>query len=70
MHNVELLVGFQSNQLTNLIHFINKSGLFKGKENPCTFLCFMLYPELLPQPTSLLTILPCTTVIHWRFTSQ
>jgi len=37
MHNTTFLVGFQSDQLTNLIHFVNKSGLLKVKENLCTF---------------------------------
>jgi len=33
MHNMEFLIGFYSDQLSNLIHFVNKSGLLKRKEN-------------------------------------
>jgi len=29
VHTVEFLVGFQSYRLTDLIHFVNKSGLLK-----------------------------------------
>jgi len=44
--HIEFLLGFQSDQLTNLIHFVNKSGLLKQKENLCTCSCFLLHPEL------------------------
>ena len=60
MHTMEFLIGFHSDWLSRLIHFVNESGLLKRKENTSTC-CLLLYPELQPQ-TKHLTILPCTAV--------
>jgi len=62
MHTMEILVGFQSDRLSDLIHFVDKSGLLKRKENPCTFSCFLLYPKLQPWAKHLLTVLAWTDV--------
>jgi len=43
MHTMEFLIGFHSDRLSHLIHFVNKSGLLKRKENPSTCWCFLLY---------------------------
>jgi len=37
---------FQSNQLKNLIHFVNESGLLEVKENLCPFSCLVFHPKL------------------------
>jgi len=33
---MDVLIGFHSDWSSHLIHFVNKSGLLKRKENPST----------------------------------
>jgi len=44
MHNMEFLIGFHSNQLSNLIQLLINQVCWNAAPSTCW--CFLLYPEL------------------------
>jgi len=58
---MEFLVGFQSDQLRFLIHFVNKSGCVESKKKSVHFFMCRVISRV-AAIKNLLTILSCTTV--------
>jgi len=66
MHTMEFLIGFYSDWLSHLIHFVNKLGLLKRKENPKHLLMFLVTSRVatMNQTHNHFTMYSCQSIQH------